>query len=61
MNLTAALMSSEEAYATKRSEFIQMAEDQAIRGIYTTRLVEKTVEAANNLSYDRKVNNKARN
>lgn len=44
LNLTAAFMTSEEGYATKRSEFIQMGEDQAKRGIYKTTLVEKTVE-----------------
>ena len=45
VNLTAALMSSEEAYATKRSEFLQMAEEQVERGAFRTRLVEKTIEA----------------
>lgn len=43
INLTASLMSSEEAYATKRSEFLQMGEDQAKRGVYRTKLVEKMV------------------
>lgn len=43
INLTASLMSSEEAYATKRSEFLQMGEDQARRGVYRTKLVEKMV------------------
>lgn len=44
MNLTAALMSSEEAYATKRSEFINMASEQAKKGLYVTKLVNKSVQ-----------------
>lgn len=44
MNLTAALMSSEEAYATKRSEFINMSSEQAKRGLYVTKLVNKEVQ-----------------
>lgn len=44
LNLTAALMSSEEAYATKRSEFINMASEQAKKGLYVTKLVNKEVQ-----------------
>ena len=44
MNLTAALMSSEEAYATKRSEFIKMSSEQAKKGLYVTELVNKSVQ-----------------
>lgn len=44
LNLTAGLMSSEEAYATKRSEYIRMAKDQAINGLYKTVLKEDTIE-----------------
>lgn len=44
MNLTAALMSSEEAYATKRSEFIKMSTEQAKKGLYVTKLEEKLVQ-----------------
>lgn len=43
LNLTAAQMTSEEAYATKRAEFIRIAVDQGKRGIHKTRLVEKTI------------------
>lgn len=43
LNLTAALMSSEEAYATKRSEYIRMSREQTEKGLYKTKLVEKTV------------------
>lgn len=44
LNLTAALMSSEEAYATKRSEFIKMSSDQSKRGLYVTKLINKEVQ-----------------
>lgn len=44
MNLTAALMSSEEAYATKRSEFINMSSEQAKKGLYVTKLVKREVQ-----------------
>lgn len=43
VNLTAALMSSEEAYATKRSEFISMARTQTEQGLYETRLEKRKV------------------
>lgn len=43
LNLTAALMSSEEAYATKRSEYIRMAREQTVKGAYETKLVKKEV------------------
>jgi len=38
MNLTAGLMKSEEAYATKRAIFTQMAKAQIGKGIYETKL-----------------------
>lgn len=44
LNLTAGLMTSEESYATKRSEFINTAATQAKRGIYVTQLVQKNVQ-----------------
>lgn len=44
LNLTAALMTSEEAYATKRSEYIEKAEYQAKNGLYMTKLVVKKVQ-----------------
>jgi hypothetical protein len=44
LNLTAVLMSSEEAYATKRSEYISMGRDQVENGLYKTKLVEKNVQ-----------------
>lgn len=34
--LTAAMMSTEESYTTKRAEFSQVAEDQVLNGIYLT-------------------------
>ncbi len=47
-NLTAGLMTSEEAYAEKRNQYIEWAEDQISRGKYLTNLVPRTqiVEAA---------------
>lgn len=51
--LTAALMTAEESYTTKRAEFSQMADDQAKNGIYLTEsyVIEakdaKTGEVAN--------------
>lgn len=44
LNLTAGLLKSEEAYATKRSEFISNASYQARNGLYETRLVSKKVQ-----------------
>lgn len=44
LNLTAGLMTSEESYATKRSEFISTAATQARKGIYVTQLVQKNVQ-----------------
>lgn len=44
LNLTAGLLKSEEAYATKRSEFISHATYQARNGLYVTRLVSKEVQ-----------------
>lgn len=44
LNLTAGLLKSEEAYATKRSEFIANATFQAKNGLYETRLVSKEVQ-----------------
>ncbi len=38
LNLTAALMTSDESYATKRSEFIRMGRHQAVDGVYKTYL-----------------------
>lgn len=43
LNLTAGLLSSEEAYATKRADFISMGTYQANNGLYKTTLVEKQV------------------
>ena len=43
LNLTAALVTSEEAYATKRAELIRMANDQAENGLYETHLVDHDV------------------
>lgn len=48
MNLTAALLSSEEAYATKRSEFIRMSREQAEKGLYKTVLETREVVITNN-------------
>ena len=44
LNLTAGLLGSEEAYATKRSEFISNASYQARNGLYVTKLVSKEVQ-----------------
>jgi hypothetical protein len=44
LNLTAGLLKSEEAYATKRSEFISNATYQANNGLYETKLVSKRVQ-----------------
>lgn len=44
LNLTAGLLKSEEAYATKRSEFISAANYQSRNGLYVTRLVSKEVQ-----------------
>lgn len=41
LNLTAGLMTSEEAYAEKRNQYIEWAEDQVSRGKYLTNLVER--------------------
>jgi len=43
MNLTAGLMSSEEAYAEKRSTFTQWAHDQIAKGTFQTELKEVVV------------------
>lgn len=51
MNLTAGLMSSEEAYAEKRSTFSQWARDQISRGNFKTELKRiRTVDEATNKS-----------
>lgn len=42
MNLTAGLMTSEEAYAEKRNEFLEWSNDQVSKGKYLTSLEEKT-------------------
>ncbi|MES2625912.1 MAG: hypothetical protein V4628_11590 [Pseudomonadota bacterium] len=42
LNLTAGLMTSEEAYAEKRNQYIEWAEDQISRGKYLTNLVPRT-------------------
>lgn len=44
LNLTAGLLTSEEAYATKRAEYIRMSKDQSINGLYKTKLVQQSVE-----------------
>tara|TARA_R110000772_G_scaffold10135_3_gene32627 strand:+ start:1618 stop:2955 length:1338 start_codon:yes stop_codon:yes gene_type:complete len=43
MNLTAGLMTSEEAYAEKRNEFIEWSNDQINLGKYLTNLVERAL------------------
>lgn len=42
LNLTAGLMTSEEAYAEKRNEFIAWSEDQVAVGKYLTQLISRT-------------------
>lgn len=44
LNLTAGLLKSEEAYATKRSEFISDANYQARNGLYVTKLISEEVQ-----------------
>lgn len=47
LNLTAALVSSEEAYATKRAEFIRMSKEQSEKGLYKTVLETKEIIVTN--------------
>lgn len=58
LNLTAGLVSSEEAYATKRAEYQSMVNDQLRNGIYKTRMVSKEVavdvDAKGNTVYQKK-------
>lgn len=42
LNLTAGLMTSEEAYAEKRNEFLEWSEDQVSNGKYLTNLEQRT-------------------
>jgi hypothetical protein len=44
LNLTAGLMTSTEAYATKRSQFISMGKDQVENGLFQTVMVERNVQ-----------------
>jgi hypothetical protein len=43
LNLTAGLVTSEEAYAEKRNEYSRWGEDQVTNGKYQTTLVERTI------------------
>jgi hypothetical protein len=43
LNLTAGLLTSEEAYAEKRNQYIEWAEDQISRGKYLTNQVERSL------------------
>lgn len=42
--MTGPLMTSKESYAEKRSDLINLVDDQASRGVYQTRQVEKEIE-----------------
>lgn len=46
LNLTAGLMTSEEAYAVKRNDYATWAEDQLANGSYVTELTDKRVETS---------------
>lgn len=46
LNLTAGLMTSEEAYAVKRNDYATWAEDQLANGGYVTELTDKRVETS---------------
>ena len=42
INLTAGLLTSEEAYAEKRNEFIEWSQDQVAEGKYLTNIISRT-------------------
>lgn len=55
LNLTAGLMTSEEAYAVRRNDYATWAEDQLANGRYVTELVERTVTTTEGNTQTKKV------
>lgn len=55
LNLTAGLMTSEEAYAERRSDYANWASDQIQNGRYQTRLVTKEIQGIDGTTQEKRV------
>ena len=55
LNLTAGLMTSEEAYTVKRSDYVTWADEQLSNGPYETVLTDKTVKTTDGKTQTKKV------
>lgn len=55
LNLTAGLMTSEEAYAERRNDYANWATDQIQNGRYATRLITKEIEGIDGSTQEKRV------